>query len=50
MNWRVATKRDCKILAELNWQLIADEGHRNPMSVPELEARLRDWKPRYIAG
>jgi GNAT superfamily N-acetyltransferase len=41
--WRQATKRDCPILAELNHQLIADEGHRNPMSVPELEQRMRGW-------
>jgi predicted acetyltransferase len=30
-------------LAELNHQLIGDEGHRNPMTVPELEQRMRDW-------
>jgi predicted acetyltransferase len=27
----------------LNHQLIRDEGHRNPMTVPELERRMRDW-------
>ena len=43
MNWRMATKRDSRLLAELNHQLIADEGHRNPMSVPQLEARMRQW-------
>jgi GNAT superfamily N-acetyltransferase len=43
MNWRMATKRDCGLLAELNHQLIADERHRNRMSVPQLEARLRHW-------
>jgi ribosomal protein S18 acetylase RimI-like enzyme len=43
MKWRLATKRDCKILAEMNHQLIADEGHRNPMSVTELEGRMRNW-------
>ncbi|MGA2750591.1 MAG: GNAT family N-acetyltransferase [Verrucomicrobiota bacterium] len=41
--WRMATRRDCRTLAEMNHQLIADEGHRNPMSVPELESRLRSW-------
>jgi len=43
MNWRLATKKDSRLLAELNHQLIADEGHRNPMSVPQLEARMRQW-------
>ena len=31
------------MLAELNHQLIRDEGHRNRMSVGELEQRMRDW-------
>jgi predicted acetyltransferase len=43
MTWRLATKRDCKLLAELNHQLIVDEGHRNTMSVAELESRMRNW-------
>jgi predicted acetyltransferase len=43
MTWRLATKRDCKLLAELNHQLIVDEGHRNQMTVPELEGRMKDW-------
>jgi len=43
MTWRLATKRDCRILAELNHQLIVDEGHRNTMNVAELEARLKNW-------
>jgi predicted acetyltransferase len=34
---------DCALLAELNHQLIRDEGHRNRMTIPELEQRLRDW-------
>jgi predicted acetyltransferase len=34
---------DCPRLAELNHQLIRDEGHRNQMTVPELEQRMRDW-------
>lgn len=41
--WRLATRRDCAILGELNHQLIADEGHRNPMSARELERRMRGW-------
>ncbi len=31
------------ILAEMNHQLIRDEGHRNPMTVPELAERMRGW-------
>ena len=30
-------------LAELNQQLIRDEGHRNPMSLAQLQARMEDW-------
>ncbi len=30
-------------MAELNHQLIRDEGHRNPMTVPQLEQRMRDF-------
>jgi GNAT superfamily N-acetyltransferase len=41
--FRSATPLDCPLLAELNHQLIQDEGHRNPMTVPQLEARMRSW-------
>jgi len=43
MTFRTATLDDCPRLAELNHQLIRDEGHRNPMTVPELDQRMRDW-------
>ncbi len=43
MTFRQATLDDCALLAELNHQLIRDEGHRNPMTVPELEQRMRGW-------
>lgn len=43
MNFRRATLDDTPLLAELNHQLIRDEGHRNKMAVPELEQRMRDW-------
>jgi predicted acetyltransferase len=43
MNFRVANAHDCALLAELNHQLIRDEGHRNKMTVPELERRMKDW-------
>ena len=41
ITFRVATLQDCGLLAELNHQLIRDEGHRNPMTVPQLEQRMR---------
>jgi len=43
MTYRRATTDDCPLLAELNHQLIHDEGHRNRMTVPELEQRMRGW-------
>ena len=43
MTYRAATFNDCPKLAELNHQLIRDEGHRNRMTVSELEERMRDW-------
>ena len=43
MTFRAATIDDCPLLAELNHQLIRDEGHRNRMTVPELEQRMRGW-------
>src|SRR5882724_10240086 len=43
MTYRHATVDDCALLAELNHQLIRDEGHRNKMTVPELEKRMKGW-------
>jgi predicted acetyltransferase len=43
MNFRRATASDCALLAELNHQLIRDEGHRNKTTVPELEQRMKGW-------
>ena len=43
MTFRPATPEDCSRLAELNHQLIRDEGHRNRMTVAELEQRMRTW-------
>lgn len=43
MTFRRATPDDCVLLAELNHQLIRDEGHRNRMTIPELEQRLKGW-------
>jgi predicted acetyltransferase len=43
VTFRRATSNDCALLAELNHQLIRDEGHRNNMTAPELEQRMRGW-------
>ena len=43
MTYRLGTQADVPILAELNHQLIRDEGHRNPMTVPELAERMSKW-------
>ena len=34
---------DCAVLAEMNHQLIRDEGHRNPMTISELAERMNNW-------
>jgi GNAT superfamily N-acetyltransferase len=46
MEHRTAVEADLPLLAELNRQLIQDEGHPNPMSVAELESRMRAWLAR----
>ena len=43
MDYRFATDADISLLAEWNHQLIRDEGHRNPMTVPQLADRMRGW-------
>jgi ribosomal protein S18 acetylase RimI-like enzyme len=47
MKWRlifrVADPSDAELLGRLNFQLIRDEGHRNPMSEDELADRMREW-------
>lgn len=43
MNYRFATSEDALLLAELNEQLIRDEGHRNPMSPVQLTDRMAGW-------
>lgn len=46
LSFRDASPDDARLLAELNAQLIRDEGHRNRMSPDELEARMREWLTR----
>lgn len=43
LTWHKAGNSDLGVLAEWNHQLIHDEGHRNPMSVEELEVRMQKW-------
>lgn len=50
MNLRTATLADIDTLAELNHQLIADEGADNPMAVQQLAERMTEWlEGRYRA-
>jgi GNAT superfamily N-acetyltransferase len=43
MDYRFATEQDFDLLAQWNHQLISDEGHPNPMSLPELRERMKNW-------
>jgi GNAT superfamily N-acetyltransferase len=43
IRYRRATLADVPHLAELNRQLIQDEGHRNPMTPAELARRMHRW-------
>jgi GNAT superfamily N-acetyltransferase len=43
MDYRTAEPCDAPLLARLNQQLIVDEGHRNRMTLPELEQRMGGW-------
>ena len=43
MRYRIATAADAHLLAPMNHRLIRDEGHRNSMSVAELETRMQAW-------
>lgn len=43
VTFRFATPEDAALLAQMNGQLIRDEGHRNPMTAPELERRMSGW-------
>ena len=46
LSHRDATPDDAPTLAPMNRRLIEDERHVNPMSLSELEARMRDWLER----
>jgi len=38
-----ANEPDLPVLARMNKQLIDDEGSKNPMSIEELERRMKGW-------
>ncbi|MGL4610819.1 MAG: GNAT family N-acetyltransferase [Trueperaceae bacterium] len=40
---RRATTHDVSTLAHMNQRLIQDEGGTNPMTLPQLESRIRIW-------
>jgi GNAT superfamily N-acetyltransferase len=48
--FRHARLSDADLLAKMNQQLIRDEGHSNPMSLPELTTRMRYWLNREYKG
>jgi hypothetical protein len=43
LKFRFATESDVPWLAKMNQQLIQDEGHRNKMTLTELEQRMSDF-------
>ena len=43
LEFRFAGESDIPWLAKMNQQLIQDEGHRNKMTLPELEQRMLDF-------
>jgi predicted acetyltransferase len=43
MEIQKAKLRDCPILAKMNYLLIRDEGHRNPMNQAQLAWRMKKW-------
>lgn len=43
MRYRLASPEDSEQLAQMNLRLIADEGHRNPMGIPQLAERMAGW-------
>ena len=43
ITYRFAVPADVPVLAPMNHLLIRDEGHRNPMTLSQLEERMRAW-------
>jgi GNAT superfamily N-acetyltransferase len=43
IRWRVTERDDAALLAQMNQELIQDEASTNPMTLVELEVRMRGW-------
>ncbi len=43
LTYRRAASADADSIGAMNARLIQDEGHRNAMTVPELQQRMRGW-------
>lgn len=43
MNYRFAKACDLPLLAQLNYELVRDEGADNPMTLTQLQERMRGW-------
>lgn len=43
LKYRFATPDDASLLANMNQSLIRNEGHRNKMTLPQLEGRMAGW-------
>jgi GNAT superfamily N-acetyltransferase len=43
LEYRFAMQKDVSLLAEMNQQLIRDEGHRNKMTLLQLQERMSGW-------
>ncbi|MDB6110933.1 MAG: GCN5-related N-acetyltransferase [Pedosphaera sp.] len=50
MKFRNARAQDAPLLAQLNQQLIRDEGHANAATVSELTERMRQWLATNYSG
>ncbi len=50
LKYRFATQKDVSLLAKMNQQLTLDEGHRNKMTLLQLEQRMSDFlRTKYTA-
>lgn len=43
IEYKYATQEDVPLLAGMNHQLICDEGHRNKMTLSQLQERMASW-------
>jgi len=43
LEFKFAMQEDMPLLAEMNQQLIRDEGHRNKMTLSQLQERMSTW-------